>query len=96
MPTVSPNPAADPGMPLLAAVRRFAGGLAHPALAAFLQEWPAEPVPFRSRAAHGLPVLRWLDQAVAAIVPCGREVGRVLAAASGRLAWGQTQGCSTL
>lgn len=88
--------AADSGAPVLAALRRFAAGLDHPALAAFLRDWPAAPVPSRTLDPRGLPVLRWLDQALAAVAPRGREVGQALAAASARLAWAQTYSTNDL
>lgn len=81
---------------MLAAVRRFATGLTHPALAAFLHDWPADPVPSRTLDPSGLPVLRWLDEAVAGIVPRGREIAQALAASSPRLAWAQTYAADDL
>lgn len=79
---------------LAAAVRALLDGFDQPELAPFLDEWPAPDTARRMVEPRPLPVLRWLDQALAAAAT--RPLVDEVVAAAGALAWGQTYAAGDL
>ena len=63
-----------------------------PCLGPFLAEWPEAPECFRDCEPGGLPVLRWLRDAVPSAVPGTDALVRLLVRHADELFWGQTYG----
>jgi hypothetical protein len=88
MTEVSMSP--DSAQRLIDGARSLLDGIDHPALAAFLADWPEPDAPRRPIGHRPLPVLGWLDALPAGAGPETRGLVEALVAAAEDLAWGQT------
>jgi hypothetical protein len=81
---------ADGTLWLIDGARSLLDGIDHPALGAFLTDWPAPDAARRPAGQRSLPVLGWLGALPAGANPGTHALVEQLVATAGDLAWGQT------